>query len=81
MVAPFWADADIRVRGNVSWEVLAAGDSERGDSYLEKVSEFIEDSQQDTFEGNWMMLVNYDQVPPYSIITLPIFVSPVYTYI
>ena len=55
-----------------------AGDSERGDSYLGMVSQFIEDSQQAAFEGNWMMLVNYDEVPPYSPFSIPILVSPLY---
>ena len=65
LVAPFWADADLRESGNILWEVHSAGGSEIGDSYLDQVSVFIENRENVTFAGNWMMMVDYDQVPPY----------------
>ena len=65
LVAPFWADADLRAQGNITWEIHTMGMSETGDAYLNQVSGFIENRENVTFEGNWMMMVDYDEVPPY----------------
>lgn len=75
MLAPFWADADLRRRGNVSWEVHTEGGSSEGDELLNQVSVFIENRENVSFVGNWMLLVKYDQVPPYHPFTLFLDVS------
>ena len=67
VVAPFWADADLRVRGNISWEVHSLGASDEGDSYLKQVSEFLRNRENVTFLGDWMMIVSYDRVPIYDV--------------
>lgn len=56
------------------------GNSSAGDTLLNQVSVFIENRENVSFEGNWMLLVNYDQVPPYHPFTLFIDVS-LYMYI
>ena len=66
LVAPFWADADLRMSGTILWETHELGQSDTSDAYLSQVSEFIENREDVSFAGNWMMLINYDQVPPYS---------------
>ena len=67
VAAPFWADADLRVRGNISWEVHSLGASDEGDSYLKQVSEFLRNRENVTFLGDWMMIVSYDRVPIYNV--------------
>ena len=77
VVAPFWSDIDISRLGQISWEILTPGVSSYGDRYFSMVSQFIRNTQGVAFEGSWMMLVNYDEVPPYVFLTHLVFVSAV----
>lgn len=51
------------------------GNSSEGDDLLNEVSVFIENRENVSFVGNWMLLVNYDQVPHYHPFTLFLDVS------
>ena len=77
-VAPFWSDIGISIRGQVSWEILTPGVSSFGDRYFSMVSQFIQNTQGVAFEGSWMMLANYDEVPPFSLLSDLVFVSSVH---
>ena len=65
MVAPFWADSDIRKQGNITWEIHSRGGSDAGDAYLEQVSIFLESREGVNFNGSWMMILDYNEIPPY----------------
>ena len=70
LVAPYWVDGDLRRGGNITWEVLVAGSSSVADDYLTQVSEFVEDQQNTTFVGNWLMIVNFNKIPPFLSVSL-----------
>lgn len=65
LIAPYWIDADLRRGGNITWEILVSDGGNTTNQYLSQVSEFIEEQQNTTFVGNWMMMVNYNRVPPF----------------
>jgi hypothetical protein len=60
-LAPYWIDNDPSVAGLVSYEVFT-GDS----TQLNEVSEFISQSQCVQFTGTWMLVAEWDDVPPFS---------------
>ena len=59
-MAPFWSDNDIRVSGDVCYEV-----HDKGSDYLSQVNAFISNKTQTEFNGKWMLLVEWDKVHPY----------------
>ena len=65
-MAPFWSDVDIRVIGEIFYEVHSAGDSARSDDLLASVSEFITNQMGNQFSGSWMLVAQWDEVPEYS---------------
>lgn len=72
MVAPFWADGDIGGRGNITWGIYTTGGSNTADAYLTQVSELIQNRRENvSFTGNWMMIVNYNEIPPYLSVSCP----------
>ena len=75
MVAPFWADADLRRQGNITWEIHSLGGSEAGDAYLDQVSVFLENREGVNFDGNWMMILDFEEIPPYHAFSLILDVS------
>ena len=60
VVSPFWADNDIRLAGEVSYEVHSGADS-----LLNGVSTFIRSYEENEFIGTWMLLAEWNQVHPY----------------
>ena len=65
LVAPYWSNIDTRLDGQVNYEVHVAGESSISDSYLGRVSAFI-DAELDTgFVGNWMVVATWDGVHPF----------------
>ena len=63
MAAPFWANADISNRiGTVSYEVHHSDISQ---TYISQVSMFISQQQQVTFNGTWMLISEWSNVPQY----------------
>lgn len=60
LIAPFWDDANTNNGGTISYEIHTSG------SALEMVSDFVSARTNTEFEGYWMMVVLWDQVPPFS---------------
>lgn len=66
VVAPFWADHDIRLEGEVSYQTYTFGDSD-SNAALEYVSAFVR-SRSNTagnFTGRWMLVAQWTDVHPY----------------
>ena len=61
LVAPFWADVDIRGEvGNISYQVYSTGSP-----LLDTVNTIISDEENINFIGHWMLVAEWDSVPPY----------------
>ena len=62
LVAPYWSDINI-LRGGVSaeipYEVHTSG------SLLSQVNAFISEEQNVSFSGQWMLVVEWREVPPF----------------
>ncbi len=64
LVAPFWANNDFNNRvGAVSYEVHT---SEISSSYIDLVSTFISNQLQIKFNGSWMLVAEWSNVPQLS---------------
>lgn len=59
-MAPYWADNDIRLAGNVSYEVHAGSTG-----HLRTVSDFVGAEVGINFTGTWMLLAEWSEVHPY----------------
>lgn len=59
IVAPFWADHDPRP-GQISYEIHSANTD-----ILIVVNRFIRQQSGTAFEGSWMLLANWDDIPEY----------------
>ena len=62
MIAAFWTVNDIAFSGSVSYEVHS---SETSSSLLRKVNFHINQKLDNDFEGSWMMITHWNQVPQY----------------
>ena len=65
LVAPFWADIDIRGDdgGEIYYQVHSRGNNSVSDELLDEVSVFVSNnSQQTVFNGSWMLMAMWDQV-------------------
>ena len=70
VLAPFWSDNDIRRSGSVRYANITLGDCKHDNNELiETVSRFIRhqhnDAAMQNFEGQWMLVANWDCVHPY----------------
>ena len=67
IVAPFWNSVDLQREGNVSYKVYSAGDNRKSNEFLNYVSRFVsaKDSRATNFSATWMMVVDWNSVPPY----------------
>ena len=65
MVAPYWAHIDLHDRNisSVSYEVHSASSNGSETALLNEVSVFVSEWLQTTFEGKWMLLAEWSQVP------------------
>ena len=66
LVAPFWADIDIRINGSISYEVHSTSAGSSSIALLNRVSTFISNQKNTQFSGNWMLVASWSQVPAYS---------------
>ena len=57
LVAPFWANHDTRMMGEISYEV-----HNTSTGVMSQVSEFITE-QLSTFQGTWMLVADWSNVP------------------
>ena len=60
VVAPYWSDNDIRMEGDVCYEV-----HNKESDLMERISNHISYKSETTFTGNWMLLVEWSDVHPY----------------
>ena len=61
LIAPFWDDAiTINGQGTISYEIHTSG------QVMQNVSEYVSYQIGADFEGYWMMVVFWEEVPPYS---------------
>ena len=65
VVAPYWADHDIRREGNISYETFERGRSESDDNVLDKVNAFLQLRMSLNFYGTFMILAEWRDVHPY----------------
>ena len=65
MVAAYWAHIDIHDRNTsrVSYEVHSASSNGSDTALLNAVSVFVSEWLQTTFEGKWMLVAEWSQVP------------------
>ena len=65
-MAPYWDDVDIRLAGNISYEVHSrSGDNPGSNQLLDEVSSFVEDSTGQSFQGSWMLVAEWKEVHPW----------------
>ena len=57
-VAPYWIDNDPSIEGNVSYSVVV-----RDNELLQTVSNYIAQSQRISFNGTWMLIAYWLDVP------------------
>ena len=61
LVAPFWTAVDITGEvGSVSYQVYSTGSA-----LLDTVNIFISDEENINFIGHWMLVAEWNSVPPY----------------
>ena len=66
VVAPYWADHDIRTEGNVSYETFERGRSRNDDIVLDNVSHYLRiNGEAPSFSGTFMILAEWQDVHPY----------------
>lgn len=66
LVAPYWDDVDIRLAGNISYEVHSRRDNNPGSNQLlDDVSNFVEMSTGQSFQGTWMLVAEWEEVHPW----------------
>ena len=66
IVAPYWDDVDIRVAGNISYEVHSRiGNNPGSNQLLDEVSGFVEASTDQSFQGSWMLVAEWKEVHPW----------------
>ena len=66
LVAPYWDDVDIRLAGNISYEVHSRSDNNPGSNQLlDDVSNFVERSTGQSFQGTWMLVAEWEEVHPW----------------
>ena len=65
-VAPYSDDIDLRLAGDISYEVHSRSTNNPGsDRLLDEVSGFVEDSTGQSFEGSWMLVAEWREVHPW----------------
>ena len=61
VAAPFWSDIDLRLEGQVSWDIY----TEQSPEMLTMVTSFIRENANATFNGTWMMVAFWEDVHPF----------------
>ena len=61
VLAPFWSDVDITYAGSIKYEVH----NHSNNSFLSQVSTFISNYTGSEFEGTWLLVAQWEQVPPH----------------
>lgn len=68
VIAPFWNNVDIQREGSVLYKIYSVGANSKSDKLLDRVSRFVsaKDERAFNFSGTWMLVVDWNSVPPYS---------------
>ena len=65
-IAPFWSNNDIRMSGTIRYESYSeATGSSAVNARLDEVSEFVSNETMNSFNGTWMLLVEWRDCPPF----------------
>ena len=59
-VAPYWSNADLRMEGTIRWKFFT-----RSDIDFSQVDVVISNDQNTSYDGSWMMVVDYYAVHPF----------------
>ena len=62
IVAPFWANVNTRIAGDISYQVF---DTSSNPELLEEVSAFIATKHEVPFTGQWMLVADWSGVSSY----------------
>ena len=66
VVAPYCDDVDIRLAGDISYEVHSRiGNNPGSNQLLDEVSGFVEASTGQSFQGSWMLIAEWKEVHPW----------------
>lgn len=66
LVAPYWDDIDIRIAGNISYEVHSRNGDDLGSNQLLKtISNFVEESTSQSFNATWLLVAEWKEVHPW----------------
>lgn len=65
LIAPFWDDFDIRREGNIYYEIHSTNSSSESALLIDRVSEFISNRSGADFNGNWMLVTQWNATPPF----------------
>ena len=65
VVAPYWADHDIRKSGEVYYETFEKGKSKTDDVVLDEVNRYVSLNTEQYFTGTFMILAEWQNVHPY----------------
>ena len=63
LLAPFWSDIDTMLYGSILYEVHDQSNS----MLLSQVNDFISNYTESTFDGTWMLVVQWDEVIHHSV--------------
>ena len=67
VVAPYWADHDIRRGGRVLYETFQRGQSRNDNNILNNVNRYLRVSNvSEDFTGTFMIMAKWENVRPYS---------------
>ena len=61
-MAPFWADTDISITGQILYEVHITSSPSESAAMVSQVSQYISTQTGVTFDGTWMLVANWDHV-------------------
>ena len=65
-MAPFWADVDLRLDGNVRYQTFKITSEDEDETrQLREVNDYISNEEKVNFTGSWMLLVEWEDVHPF----------------
>lgn len=64
VIAPFWSNNDIRRAGRIRYEVYDSRTSTASMDVLNRISDMIVNRTGESFQGTWMLLVEWENCHP-----------------
>jgi len=67
-VSPFWDDVDLRLAGDILYEVhtsMSEDPDPASVDLISQVSSYIQDETNSSFSGTWMIVVQWNMVHPW----------------